>query len=205
MRRFVAFSLAVIGSAVPALAQAPLDGWDKIKFGMNPDQVKAAAGITWNDVVKLPVPGGLSIMESKSPVAGVAGEKFTVRLTFSGAPKLTTIDLVSLRNLEEKPCNALTHKLVAGAEQTYGAFAPDRKLIKSDTPDIVYENAGSKSRLMVQAGDSPDTGKTVIATTRRAVGKAVVNVAANFNAPVKTDERQRQANLCEVHVSFDAP
>ena len=205
MRRFAVFSLAVIGSAVPALAQAPLDGWDKIKFGMSPDQVKAAPGITWNDPVKLPVPGGLIIMESQSPVTAIAGEKLTVRLSFTGASKLTNIDLVSVRNLEEKPCNALTHKLVAGAEQIYGPFAPDRKLIKSDTPDIVYEKAGSKSRLMVQAGDSPDTGKTVIATTRHADGKATVQVALNFNAPVKTDERQAQANLCEVHVSFNAP
>lgn len=194
--------LLIAGLATPAFAQAPLDGWDKLKFGMSPDQAKAVQGITWNEMVKLPVPGGLSIMDSKIPVTAVAGEKFTVRLTFNGAAKLTVIDLVSVRGLDEKPCNALTHKLVAGAEQTYGGFAPDRKLIPPDAPDITYESAGAKSRLMVQSGDSPDTGKTVLANTRHAVGKAIVSVALNYNAPMKTDERQTQAHLCEVHVTF---
>ncbi len=55
---------------------------------------------------------------------------------------------------------------------------------------------------MVQAGDSPDTGKTVIATTRHAAGKALVQVALNYNSPVKTDEKQQQAYLCEAHVTF---
>jgi len=203
MRRSVLVSLALLSFAAPASAET-LDGWDKLKFGMTPDQVRAVPGITWNELVKLPVPGGLSTMDSKAPVLGVAREKFDVRLTFNGAAKLTNIDLVSSRGLEQKPCNALTHKLVAGAEQTYGPFAPDRKQIQSDTPDIVYENAGSKSRLMVQAGDSPDTGVTVIANTRHAVGKAQVLVALNYNAPVKTDDRQAQAYMCEVHVIFTA-
>ncbi len=202
MRRHLLMSFAVLASAAPAFAQAPVDGWDKLKFGMTPDQVRGVAGITWNDLVKLPVPGGLSVMESKALVPGVAGEKFSVRLTFDGAVKLQTVDLVAMRSLQEKPCLALTHKLVAGAEKDYGPFAPDRKLVQSDTPDLVFENAGSKSKLMVQAGDSPDTGKTVIATTRHAAGKALVQVALNYNSPVKTDEKQQQAYLCEAHVTF---
>ena len=201
MRRSLLLPLVLIGLAAPVSAQT-LDGWDKLKFGMSPDQVRAAPGIAWNDLAKLPVPGGLSIMDSKKPVTAVAGEKFDVRLTFNGASKLTNIDLVSLRSLEEKPCSALTHKLVAGAERIYGPFAPDRKLVQPDTPDLVFESAGSKSRLMVQRGDSPDTGVTVIASTRHAAGKALVQVALNFNAPVKTDEKQEQAHLCEVHVIF---
>ena len=47
--------------------------------------------------------------------------------------------------------------------------------------------------LMVQAGDSPDTGKTVIAVTRHAAGKAQVQVSLNYNAPVKSDDKQQQA------------
>ena len=201
MRPFAALLLAA-GFAAPAFAQTPLDGWGPIKLGMTPEQVRALPGIAWNDLNKLPVPGGLGMMDSKAPVAGVAKEKFTVRLTFTGASKLTSIDLVSLRNLEEKPCTALIHKLVAGAEQDFGPFAPDRKLIPPDAPDITYESAGSKSRLMVQSGDSPDTGKTVIANTRHAAGKAMVQVALNYNAPMKTDEKQKQAHLCEAHVIF---
>jgi hypothetical protein len=202
MRRLLLVSAVLLAAAMPALAQTPLDGWDKLKFGMTPDQVRGQPGITWDDLVKLPVPGGLSIMDSKAPVPGMAGEKFTARLTFDGASKLQQVDLVTIRGLEEKPCMAFTHKLVAGAEQVYGPFAPDRKLVQSDTPDIVFENAGAKSKLMVQAGDSPDTGKTVIATTRHAVGKALVQVSLNYNAPVKTDDKQQQAYLCETHVIF---
>jgi hypothetical protein len=210
MRPFLGFLLAAgvlasVDVAAPAFAQTPLDGWEKLKFGMSPDEARAVPGIAWNGLVKLPVPGGLSMMDSKIPVTAVAKEKFTVRLTFNGASKLTAIDLVSLRNLEEKPCNALTHKLVAGAELAYGGFAPDRKLVPPDASGITYESAGSKSRLMLQSGDSPDTGKTVIATTRHAAGKAMVQVSLNYNAPTKTDERQVQAYLCEVHVVFSRP
>src|SRR5215475_14540034 len=135
MRRSMLLLLVLLGLCAPASAET-LDGWDKLKFGMTPDQVRAVPGMSWNDLVKLPVPGGISTMDTKAVVTGLAGEKFTVRLTFDGASKLNGIDLVSVRSLEEKPCRALTHKLVAGGELAYGPFMPDPKLVTPDTQDL---------------------------------------------------------------------
>lgn len=203
MRHSLLIPLAILaGLSVPASADAPLTGWNKLNFGMSPDQVRAVKGIAWNDLVKLPVPGGLSTMDSKKPVAAF-GLKATPRLTFDGAAKLVTIDLVSNQGLPAAACDAMTRKVLAAADGAYGPFAPDPKLIKSDMPGMTYETAAN-SRLVVQTTDSPDTGKTVIAETRHLAGPASVQVSVNLNEPPITEDGQKQAHLCEMHVVFNA-
>jgi len=191
----------LVSSAASVWADAPLTGWGKLNFGMSPDQVRAVKGIAWNDPVKLPVPGGLSTMDSKKPVAAF-GLKATPRLTFDGASKLVSIDLVSNQGLAAPACDAMTRKVLAAADAAYGSFAPDPKLIKSDM-GLTYETAAN-SRLVVQTTDSPDTGKTVIGETRHMAGPASVQVSVNLNEPPITEDGQKQAHLCEMHVVFNA-
>jgi hypothetical protein len=203
MRHSLLISLAVLAGLVsPVLADAPLTGWNKLSFGMSPDQVRAVKGLAWNDLVKLPVSGGLSTMDTKKPVSAF-GLKATARLTFDGASKLTTIDLVSSQGLPAPACDAMTRKVLAAADTAYGSFAPDPKYIRPDMPDLVYETAGN-SRMVVQTTDSPDTGKTVIGETRHRAGPASVQVSVNLNEPPITQDGQKQAHLCEMHVVFDA-
>jgi hypothetical protein len=204
MRHTMLIPLAVLaGLSIPARAEGPLTGWGKLNFGMNPDQARAVKGLAWNDLVTLPVAGGLSTMDTKKPVTAF-GVKYTVRLTFDGASKLNTIDLVSNQGLGAPACDALTRKVLAAAEASYGAFAPDQKLIRPDMPGLTYETAGTNSRLVVQTTDSPDTGKTVISETRHASGSASVQVSTNLLEPLITEDGQKQAHLCEMHVVFDA-
>jgi len=209
MRDVVLVSFAILaGISTPvfvstAWANTSLTGWEKLDFGMNPDQVRAVKGVTWNDLVKLPVPGGLSTMDSKKTVTAF-GVKYTVRLTFDGASKLNTIDLVSNKGLAAAPCDALTRKVLAAAETSYGAFAPDPKYVKADMEGLTYETAGTGSRLLVQTTDSPDIGKTVISETRHVSGSASVQVSTNLLEPVITEDGQKQAHLCEMHVVFHA-
>jgi hypothetical protein len=203
MRQNILLSLAILGSlAAPAMAEAPLTGWDKLNFGMSPDQVRAVQGMAWTDLVKLPVPGGISTMDSKKQVKAF-GVKYTASLTFDGASRLNTIDLVSSLELAAPACDALTHRVLAAAESAYGSFTPDQKLIQSDM-GLVYENAGANSRLVVQTTISQDTGKTVIAESRHAVGPALIQVSMNLNEPPITEDGQKQAHLCEMHVVFSA-
>jgi hypothetical protein len=208
MRQNILIPLAVLaGLAAPALvspvwAEAPLSGWNKLNFGMSPDQVRAVKGMAWTDLVKLPVPGGLSTMDSKKQVKAF-GVQYTARLTFDGASRLNTIDLVTTLSLASPACDALTHRVLAAAETAYGSFTPDQKLIKSDM-GLAYENAGANSRLVVQTTESQDTGKTVIAETRHAVGSALIQVSMNLNEPPIAQDGQKQAHLCEMHVIFDA-
>jgi len=207
MRQNILIPLALLGSlAAPALvspvwAEAPLTGWDKLNFGMSPDQVRAVKGTAWTDLVKLPVHGGLSTMDSKKQVKAF-GVKYTARLTFDGASRLNAIDLVTTLELAAPACDALTHRVLAAAETAYGTFTPDPNLIKSDM-GLTYETAAN-SRLVVQTTESPDTGKTVIAETRHADGSALIQVSMNLNEPPITEDGQKQAHLCEMHVVFNA-
>jgi hypothetical protein len=209
MRHALLIPLAFLAAlAAPALvspvrADAPLAGWGKLSFGMTPDQVRAVKGMAWNDLVKLPVPGGLSTMDTKKTVSAF-GVKATVRLTFDGASELVTIDLVSNLSLAAPACDAMTRKVLTAADSAYGPFAPDPKLVKADMGGVTYETAGANSRMVVQTSDSPDTGKTVISEARHASGPASVQVAVNLNEPPITEDGQKQAYLCEMHVLFNA-
>ena len=85
MRHTMLVSLAVLaGLSTPVWADGPLTGWGKLDFGMSPDQVRAVKGMAWNDLVKFPVPGGLSTMDTKKTLLAF-GLKAVVRLTFDGA------------------------------------------------------------------------------------------------------------------------
>ena len=204
MRHTLLISLVVLAGLVsPALADTNLTGWDKLNFGASPDQVRAVKGMAWNDLVKLPVPGGLSTMDSKKQVKAF-GTRYTARLTFDGADRLNTIDLVASLELPAAACDAMTRKVLAAADTAYGAFVPDPKLIRPDMPGVTYETAGANSRMVVQTSDSQDTGKTVITEARHAAGPASVQVSTNLNEPPISEDGQKQAHLCEMHVIFTA-
>ena len=192
--------LALSASIIPALADAKLDGWDKYKFGMSPDQVRAVPGAAWNDLNKIPMPGGLAIMDSKAPIAAF-DNKYAVHLTFDGGNHLILVDLGRSMEIQQPACNAQSQKLVLAAEQAYGPLQPDTSLIKSYTPGVTYQNV-SKSRLLVQSSETQDIGKVVTAVARHVQGAASINLAINYTDPPYTDSQAQGAHVCTLHVSF---
>ena len=136
MRAFtvLAVTLCLSAAAGSATAQSKLDGWGQFRFGMTPDQARAAPGVSWPPAVKTKANAAnananastADAMESL-PMTSEYGPDTHVSLNFNADQKLQEIRLNFTDTQSAADCENAFQKTLARLDAKYGAFAGNAK------------------------------------------------------------------------------
>jgi hypothetical protein len=195
---FASFALLL---ATPALATAPIDGWNSYKFGMSPGAARAVPGVAFGPYSpKNMMDENVGTMAAKGTVL-VNGRGYSLDLYFDASQKLNRAYLENQLKALRPDCERRFLDLVTVMEKNYGRFLavnPQRKRSDADTPPVALEwrKVGADSYQLSTIYLSGETASAWKA--RNVLGGNYMDISATWSG--KTDDAR---NDCVTTLDFN--
>ncbi|MEQ1754307.1 MAG: hypothetical protein ABL973_09265 [Micropepsaceae bacterium] len=186
-----------------------LDGWDKYKFGMTIEQVRAVPGIAWGETRTDEVKAGddviakFTFLKATAPVK-IGTRAYNLRIDFKPDIGLTVIGFDDKTAAQSTTtCERRFTDALGALERWHGAFTARAKIGKTPTPfgtlDLTWRNAptGSSSYeytvATMQFEPKGQVHRSIVSSVSRKFGNKFVALRG-----ASPDERTR----CEITINY---